>query len=90
MESKTRKVSSRRAQRAHEISTLAPSRKKDGRVYIERVNAPFLAAGGTAEDFRVGIERAISFGWLWRHGIWDLRAVHRRGRAAVCVKEATE
>jgi hypothetical protein len=39
----------------------------DGRVYIERVNAPFLAAGGTAEDFRAGIERAIALGWLWRH-----------------------
>jgi hypothetical protein len=40
---------------------------QDGRIYIERVNAPFLAAGGTGEDFRVGIERAIATGWLWRH-----------------------
>jgi hypothetical protein len=24
----------------------------DGRIYIERVNAPFLAAGGSGEDFR--------------------------------------
>jgi hypothetical protein len=29
-------------------------------VYIERVNAPFLAAGGTGDDFRAGIERAIA------------------------------
>jgi hypothetical protein len=29
---------------------------QDGRIYIERVNPPFLAAG---------IERAL--GWLWRH-----------------------
>jgi hypothetical protein len=40
---------------------------QDGRIYIERVNAPFLAAGGSAEDFRAGIECAIALGWLWRH-----------------------
>jgi hypothetical protein len=39
----------------------------DGRIYIERVNAPFLAAGGSGEDFRAGIARAIALGWLWRH-----------------------
>jgi hypothetical protein len=40
---------------------------QDGRIYIERVNAPFLAAGGSGGDFRTGIERAIALGWLWRH-----------------------
>jgi hypothetical protein len=40
---------------------------QDGRIYIERVNAPFLAAGGSADDFRAGIERAIALGWLWLH-----------------------
>jgi hypothetical protein len=40
---------------------------QDGRIYIERVNEPFLAAGGTGEQFRAGIERAIAFGWIWRH-----------------------
>jgi hypothetical protein len=40
---------------------------QDGRIYIERVNAPFLAAGGSGEEFRAGIERAIALGWLWRH-----------------------
>jgi hypothetical protein len=40
---------------------------QDGRIYIERVNAPFLAAGGSGEDFRAGAERAIAMGWLWRH-----------------------
>ena len=29
------------------------------------MNAPFLAAGGSGEDFRAGIERAIALGWLW-------------------------
>jgi hypothetical protein len=40
---------------------------QDGRVYIERVNEPFLAAGGSGEQFRAGIERAIALGWIWRH-----------------------
>jgi hypothetical protein len=40
---------------------------QDGRIYIERVNEPFLAAGGSGEQFRAGIERAIALGWLWRH-----------------------
>ena len=40
---------------------------QNGRIYIERVNAPFLAAGGTGDDFRAGIERAIVLGWLWLH-----------------------
>ena len=40
---------------------------QDGRIYIERVNEPFLAAGGSADQFRTGIERAIALGWLWRH-----------------------
>ena len=40
---------------------------QDGRIYIERVNAPFLAAGGSGEDFRAGVARAIAQGWLWRH-----------------------
>ena len=40
---------------------------QNGRIYIERVNAPFLAVGGTGDDFRAGIERAIAVGWLWLH-----------------------
>ena len=38
-----------------------------GRIYIEQVNAPFLTAGGTGDDFRAGIERAIALGWLRQH-----------------------
>jgi hypothetical protein len=30
-------------------------------------STPFLAAGGSGDDFRAGIERAIAQGWLWRH-----------------------
>jgi hypothetical protein len=31
---------------------------QDGRIFIERVNEPFLAAGGSGEEFRAGVERA--------------------------------
>src|SRR5258705_13973595 len=41
---------------------------QDARIYIERVNGPFLAAGGSPAEYRAGIERAIAKGWLWRHG----------------------
>jgi len=26
-----------------------------------------LAAGGSGEEFRAGVERAIALGWVWRH-----------------------
>jgi hypothetical protein len=35
---------------------------QDGRIYIERVNEPLLAAGGNGEQFRAGIERAVALG----------------------------
>jgi hypothetical protein len=28
---------------------------------------PFLKAGGSPAEFRAGIDRAITKGWLWRH-----------------------
>jgi len=40
---------------------------QDGRIYIERVNEPFLAASGSGDQFRAGIVRAIALGWIWRH-----------------------
>jgi hypothetical protein len=40
---------------------------QDGRIFIERVNEPFLAAGGSGQEFRAGVERAIALGWVWRH-----------------------
>ena len=40
---------------------------QDGRIYIELVNATFLKAGGTAEQFRAGLDRAVAAGWLERH-----------------------
>ena len=46
-------------------STLEPV--QNGRIYIELVNAPFLKAGGSADEFRAGIDRAVAKGWLIRH-----------------------
>ena len=40
---------------------------RDGRIYIERVNVLFLAAGGNGDQFRAGIERAVALGWICRH-----------------------
>jgi hypothetical protein len=40
---------------------------QDGRIYIELINAAFLKAGGTAEQFRDGIQRAVDNGWMVRH-----------------------
>jgi hypothetical protein len=40
---------------------------QDGRIFIERINEPFLAASGSGEQFRAGVERAIALGWIRRH-----------------------
>jgi hypothetical protein len=54
---------------------------QDGRIFIERVNEPFLAAGGSGEQFRAGIERANALGWLWRHE----SGTYVRFTGAICV-----
>jgi hypothetical protein len=53
---------------AHKLIEIANGIEavQDGRIFMERLNAPFLASGGSGEEFR-GIERAITLGWLWRH-----------------------
>jgi len=35
---------------------------QDGRIFIERVNGPFLDQGGTPHQYRAALERAISLG----------------------------
>ena len=40
---------------------------QDGRIYIELVNRPFLDAGGTPDQYRAALERAIMLGWFSRH-----------------------
>ena len=40
---------------------------QDGRIYIELINAHFLKAGGTPDQFRGALARAIEKGWFERH-----------------------
>jgi len=40
---------------------------QDGRIFIELINSAFLKAGGTPDQYRAAIARAIKLGWLWRH-----------------------
>ncbi len=48
---------------AHAFETL-----QDGRIYIEKINGPFLYGDkGTPAEYRAGLERAIAKGWLKLH-----------------------
>ena len=40
---------------------------RDQRIAIELINLPFLRTGGSVDEYRSGIERAIEKGWLVRH-----------------------
>lgn len=40
---------------------------QDGRIHIELINLPFLREGGSADEYRAGLERAIGNGWLIPH-----------------------
>ena len=40
---------------------------QDGRIYIELINAHFLKGGGTPDQFRAALARAIEKGWFERH-----------------------
>jgi hypothetical protein len=41
---------------------------QDGRIYIEKINGPFLfKEGGSPAEYGAGLELAIAKGWLWRH-----------------------
>jgi hypothetical protein len=52
------------------------------RNYIEFINAAFLNAGGSPDEYRAGNERAIAKGWPWRHKSGGLREIHgSQGRA---------
>jgi len=39
---------------------------QDGRIYIKLVNAPFLKEGGTPDQYRAALARAVTLGWLLR------------------------
>ena len=40
---------------------------QDGRIYIELLNSPFLKDGGTPDQYRAALARAVTLGWLWLH-----------------------
>ena len=40
---------------------------QDGRIYIELINSPFLREGGTPDQYRAVLARAVTSGWLWLH-----------------------
>jgi hypothetical protein len=41
---------------------------QDGRIYIEKINGPFLfELKGTPAEYKAGFERAIANGWLVLH-----------------------
>src|SRR5215472_7852575 len=46
-------------------STIEPV--QNGRIYIELINAPFLKADGSPDEYRAGIHRALAKGWLALH-----------------------
>ena len=41
---------------------------QDGRIYIEKINGPFLSEfKGSAAEYKAGLDLAIARGWLWLH-----------------------
>ena len=54
---------------AHKLVEIANEIEavQDGRIYIELINGVFLEAGGTPDQYRAALARAISRGWLLRH-----------------------
>ncbi len=43
---------------------------QDARIYIEKVNWPFLsdpAIRGTPSEYKAGLDFAVAKGWLWLH-----------------------
>ena len=41
---------------------------QDGRIHIEKINAPFLyKERGTPAEYTDGLKLAIERGWLWMH-----------------------
>jgi hypothetical protein len=54
------------ARKLVEIANAAEA-VQDGRIFIELINGAFLEAGGTPDQYRAALARAIKLGWLWLH-----------------------
>ena len=54
---------------ARKLVELANAAQADDqqRISIELINLPFLRAGGSPDEYRAGLDRAIAKGWLIRH-----------------------
>jgi hypothetical protein len=61
-------------------SPLGPTGPVPAAPDFELVNAAFLKAGGTAEQFRAGIQRSVDKGWLAHHESGTYVKVHPGGR----------
>ena len=58
------KAARRLMQHAHAFEPV-----QDGRIYIEKLNCPFLFGDkGTTAEYAAGLDHAISLGWLELHG----------------------
>jgi hypothetical protein len=64
------------ARRLIEIAhTIEPV--QDGRIHIEKINAPFLYEDkATPAEYAAGIKMAVERGWLLMHESGTFRAVH--------------
>jgi len=59
---------------------------QDGRIYIEKINEPFLyKLKGTPAQYKAGLERAIFQRLALAARERHLREVHRGGRRVVCL-----
>ncbi len=55
------------ARKLVEIANAAEA-VQDGRIYIEKINAPFLfRERATPAEYSTGLKLAIERGWLWKH-----------------------
>jgi hypothetical protein len=55
------------ARKAIEIAKATPA-VQDGRIYIEKINWPFLSElKGSPAEYKAGLDLALAKGWLWLH-----------------------
>ena len=69
--------------RRHELVEIANATEavQDGRIHIEKVNAPFLAAGGTPDEYRAALAAVIDRRWL---------AIHKSGVYVTFTQEGAD
>jgi hypothetical protein len=54
---------------------------RDGRIHVEKINWPFLKAGGSLDEYVAGLQMAIDRGWL---------EIHRSGTYVKFTQEGAE